>query len=45
MLGASWIDTPHVHTFERDSVLSKLFALHRHSHAKWLKFCYQKRFF
>jgi len=33
MLGNCWVDTPHVHTVEGDSVLSKLFAPHCHDHA------------
>jgi len=38
VLGHCSVDTPHIHTFEGDSILSKLFALHRHSHAEWLKY-------
>jgi len=44
VLGHCWVDTRHIHTFEGDSVFSKLFALHVHGHAEWLKLCQQKRF-
>jgi len=44
LLGHCWFDTPHIHTFEGDSVLYKLFTVHCHGHAEWLKLCQQKRF-
>jgi len=44
VLGHCWVDTLHIHTFEVDSLLSKLFALHHHSHAEWLILCQQKQF-
>ena len=34
VLGQYWVNTQHVHTFEEDSILSKLFALRRHGHAE-----------
>jgi len=42
VLGHCWVDTPHIHTFEGDSVLSKLFAPYCHGHAEWPKLCQQK---
>ena len=44
VLGHCWVDTQHIHTFEGDSVLCRLIALHRHGHAEWLKLCQQKHF-
>jgi len=44
VLGHCWVDTPFLHTFQKDSVLFKLFAPHFHGHAEWFKSCEQKRF-
>jgi len=45
VLGHCWVETPQIHTYKGDSVLSELFAPYCHGYAEWLESCQQMRFF